>query len=70
MFAAKLAGSGNVRFGSITDIERCKVDVRFTPESGHRNAVVECLLCAKSRHRALFNHLVSKLLELIRHVET
>ena len=25
--------------------------VRFTPESGHRNSVVECPLCAKSRHQ-------------------
>jgi hypothetical protein len=26
---------GNVRFGSITDIEAGKRNVRFTPESGH-----------------------------------
>src|SRR5262245_12243520 len=25
-------------------------DVRFTPNSGHRNLVVECPLCAKSGH--------------------
>src|SRR6516165_11547158 len=28
-------------------------NVRFTPKSGHRNSVVECPLCAKSRHRYL-----------------
>src|SRR5262249_24524969 len=27
-----------------------KADVRFTPNSGHRNSVVECPLCAKSGH--------------------
>src|SRR5262249_30751553 len=26
------------------------MNVRFTPKSGHWNSVVECLLCAKSRH--------------------
>jgi hypothetical protein len=30
------------------DIEKRSADVRFTPESGHRNSVVEGPLCAKS----------------------
>jgi hypothetical protein len=40
----------NVRFGSKADIEGPASDVRFTPKSGHWNSVVECPLCAKSRH--------------------
>jgi len=43
----------DVRFGSKADIGEGPTDVRFTPESGHRNSVVECPLCAKSRHSAL-----------------
>src|SRR6516165_5416023 len=41
-----------------------ETDVRFTPESGHWNSVVECPLCAKSGHTLLrqsmllFDHLV------------
>src|SRR6516165_6028926 len=31
-------------------IAQCRTDVGFTPKSGHRNSVVECPLCAKSRH--------------------
>src|SRR6516165_8872517 len=40
----------HVRFGSKADIAAPPTNVRFTPESGHRNSVVECPLCAKSRH--------------------
>jgi len=40
----------NVRFGSKADIEVRLPDVRFTPESGHWNSVVECPLCARSGH--------------------
>ena len=43
----------NVRFGSKADISPCPRDVRFTPESRHRNSVVECPLCAKSGHYAV-----------------
>src|SRR5262249_19736393 len=32
------AGSPNVRFGSLADIEACPIDVRFTPKSGHGSA--------------------------------
>ena len=32
--------------------KHCPVNVRFTPKSGHRNSVVRCPLCAKSRHWA------------------
>src|SRR5262249_40309565 len=42
------------RFGSKTDMAASLHDVRFTPESGHRNSVVECPLCAKSRHATAF----------------
>ena len=40
--------TADVRFGSIADIGRLPIDVRFTPKSGHWNSVVECPLCAKS----------------------
>src|SRR5262249_26646210 len=43
----------DVRFGSKADIGEHSINVRFTPKSGHRNSVVECPLCAKSRHSAL-----------------
>jgi hypothetical protein len=33
-----------------TDIEKRPSEVRFTPESGHRETLLGCLLCAKSRH--------------------
>jgi hypothetical protein len=42
--------TADVRFGSLADIEVLPTDVRFTPESGHRNSVVEYPLCAKSGH--------------------
>ena len=44
-FAKQVA---HVRFGSLADIEARPINVRFTPESGHRNSVVECPLCAKA----------------------
>ena len=56
--------TADVQFGSKADIARCQADVRFTPESGHWNSVVECPLCAKSGHytlqqkTSLFDHLV------------
>src|SRR6516162_2981348 len=43
----------NVRFGSKADIHSPSADVRFTPNSGHWSSVVECPLCAKSRHYAV-----------------
>jgi hypothetical protein len=43
----------DVRLGSKADIGLPPVDVRFTPKSGHRNSVAQCLLCAKSGHSAL-----------------
>ena len=52
----------DVRFGSLADIGVGPRHVRFTPESGHRNSVVECPLCAKSRDMrcSLFDHLVGR----------
>ena len=41
---------GNVRFGSLADIEASPRHVRFTPNSGHWNSVVECPLYPKSGH--------------------
>ena len=43
-------GLRDFRFGSIAEIRRRPINVRFTPKSGHRNSVVECPLCAKSGH--------------------
>ena len=43
---------------SKADIEVLPLNVCFTPESGHRNSVMECPLCAKSRHSAL-RHLIA-----------
>jgi hypothetical protein len=43
----------DVRFGSKADVTLLNVDVRFTPESGHRSAAWECPLCAKSGHLTL-----------------
>src|SRR5262249_52129123 len=43
----------DVRFGSKADIREGATDVRFTPESGHWNSVVECPLCATSGHCAI-----------------
>src|SRR5262252_7950108 len=46
----RLSGLVDVRFGSKADIGVRPRNVRFTPESGHWNPVVECPLCAKSGH--------------------
>jgi hypothetical protein len=43
--------AGDVRFGSKADICTAIGHVRFTPESGHCQATVGCLLCAKSGHQ-------------------
>src|SRR5262249_41845217 len=40
----------NVRFGSEADIHPPSADVRFTPNSGHRNSVLKSPLSAKSGH--------------------
>jgi hypothetical protein len=40
----------DIRFGSKADIAASSINVCFTPESGHRNSVVECPLRAKSGH--------------------
>jgi len=53
----------DVRYGSKADIGARPIHVRFTPNSGHRNSVVERPLSAKSGHsalrqRLLFDHLV------------
>ena len=40
--------AADVRFGSKADIAECETNVRFTPNSGHWNSTVKCLLCAKS----------------------
>jgi hypothetical protein len=39
---------GDVRFGSKADIGLPPVDVRCTPNNGHSQARLGCLLCAKS----------------------
>src|SRR5262249_61765764 len=39
---------GNVRFGSKADIAALPINVRYTPESGHRRVRVPRPLCAKS----------------------
>ena len=65
-FAWQQSSGPNVRFGSKADISARLSDVRFTPKSGHQNLVVECPLCAKSRHSAvrrktsLFDYLVGR----------
>src|SRR5215469_1982342 len=50
--ASQQNSGANVRFGSKADIVRVSTDVRFTPKSGHRLPVLECPLCAKSRHQS------------------
>jgi len=40
------------RFGSKADVTVLNVDVRFTPESGHRSAVWKCPFWATNRHSA------------------
>ena len=40
---------GDVRFGSKADMCAAKSHVRFTPESGHKLAPVECPLSARSK---------------------
>ena len=39
-----------VHFGSKADIATARLNVHFTPESGHWLNVSGCLLCAKSGH--------------------
>jgi len=48
------SAEANVRFGSKADIAAPPTNVCFTPESGHRNSVVECPLCATNRHSRVF----------------
>jgi hypothetical protein len=45
----------DVCFGSKADMARSNCDVRFTPESRHREALLECLLWAKTGHRARYS---------------
>ena len=40
----------HVAIGSVTDIAPPRINVRFTPESGHWLSALECPLCAKSGH--------------------
>ena len=44
------AGAADVRDGSLADIHGPQRDVRFTPESGHRAAALQCPLSASSGH--------------------
>src|SRR5262249_37384605 len=47
-----------------------QLNVRFTPESGHRPSTLGCPLCAKSRHPpTLFNNLINAGKERSRHCE-
>jgi len=57
--------AAHVRFGSGTDVAASLINVRFTPKSGHRNSVAQCLLCAKSglMHRSKW-HRFDQLIEL------
>jgi hypothetical protein len=50
-FSTKLNNEcgADVRFGSKADIEACRADVRFTPESGHQLSALGCPLSAKLR---------------------
>jgi hypothetical protein len=38
------------RVGALGDIEACPRDVRFTPNSGHRQSTLRCPLSANSGH--------------------
>src|SRR5215469_77963 len=49
-FAAQQFLTGHVRYGSKADIGARQRNVRFAPNSGHRNSVSKCPLCAKSGH--------------------
>jgi hypothetical protein len=49
-FAPRQSRAADVRFGSKADVHPAWGVVRFTPNSGHRNSVVECPLCANSGH--------------------
>src|SRR5262249_11596963 len=49
----------NVRCGSIADIAACPHHVRFTPESGHREILLGCPLCANSRYYAVQQSIAS-----------
>src|SRR5215469_3730809 len=64
----------HVRFGSKADIAECLTDVRYSPESRHRETLLECPLSAKSGHmqrgkKALFDHLVGGRKQRLRNVE-
>src|SRR5262249_25392897 len=48
----------NVRFGSKADICTAPAHVRFTPESRHKGARMECPLTAKSGHCAADRRLI------------
>ena len=51
----------DARFGSLADISGVLIDVRFTPESGHRRTRPPCPPCATSGHQTnSIDHLVSK----------
>jgi hypothetical protein len=52
-FATRQFLAAHVRFGSKADITRDQLNVRFTPKSGHDQARLGSLLCAKSRHCTL-----------------
>ena len=56
----------NVRFGSLAGILRCGGHVRFTPKSGHWAVQIKCPLCANSRMRRLFDHLVGAGEQIVR----
>jgi len=49
-FAQQQSCAPHVRFGSKADIDVCRLHVRFTPKSGHRNSLQRCPLCANSGH--------------------
>ena len=58
----------NVRFGSKADMCSAKGHVRFAPESGHVRCNSICPLWAKKRTSSdLFDHLVSAILDRLRH---
>jgi DNA-binding transcriptional LysR family regulator len=51
-FAPQQRGAAYVSDGSISDLRRCWLNVRFALDSGHRAGVPEGPGCANRRHRA------------------
>jgi hypothetical protein len=50
-FAWQQSSGSNIRFGSKADIPAPQINVRFTPNSGHRNSVEECTAANNQQSR-------------------